>query len=63
MEIYSKKRKCKKCGSMGTADAFRLAGDSLDSPVYVPVIKIATEEMIRRKCLNCGFRWSEKPLA
>ena len=51
MEIYSKERKCKKCGSMGTADLFRVPNSQ------------SVEEVIRRKCLNCSFQWSEKPLA
>ena len=62
MERYNKKRKCSKCGSFGTTDTLRRPGQELDPVFYVSPIVLATEEVIRRKCLNCGFRWSEKPL-
>lgn len=58
MQRYSKNRVCPKCGGYATSKYDSPAANGLG---HVS-LKYALKPLIRRRCINCGYGWSEEPL-
>lgn len=60
---YNRSTPCKKCGNTDASTEWMPAGKEFDLPRgRLFEMQEALTELMLRKCQNCGWVWTEKPL-